>query len=490
MHSLKRAVARVLLTLHRRKKSNRSRFNSLQSQARPKATPNVQSSCTCSLSFAKRARKSDSGEAKKLKNELKELQSKFDACKDELEALKQSSTASPSSSASKDDQAQKELLELKQKNRQMKDAMNEKEEHIQELQVALEKLKRDSKETAQRGKHSHSKDSRDGDLRQENEERSFIESAIWTAEPAYKNDAPQAAVTISSTLLALDAFSDSRGRLLTRVCDALEVIGKRSRDVESIVYWLSTVLVLLRKVKKRTGLPEEKVNATTLTRFEVSLAGIAASMFRQIAKSFFASIQPLLVPVFLSASSEINGGSGGKLGLQVGVVVRQLSHLSDTLAAAFIPAFAVRQLFDQVMCFINGELFNSLKSQMCTTENGFQIKLQLTKLSDWLAHQNAAIASSREQLEPILEAATLLVMDKAVMKQRGVLETLTDRLTVPQVKHVLSLFTKDRLFEGEIPSSALRELDELHLARGKRGGDTVLFDAENVKRLDLSEIDH
>jgi len=112
----------------------------------------------------------------------------------------------------------------------------------------------------------------------------------------------------------------------------------------------------------------------------------------------------------------------------------------------------MEQLMNQVFFFINATLFNHLieHPDLCTPSTGFQLKLSLSLLEDWIVGSShipknkAFLHSIRSQLEPIKQVANLLVMnDNKVFKDEESFSCAFSRLNILQIQHFVHSFQPD-----------------------------------------------
>jgi len=134
----------------------------------------------------------------------------------------------------------------------------------------------------------------------------------------------------------------------------------------------------------------------------------------------------------------------------------------------------VKQFFCQVFYYINTRLFNDLLHQreLCTCGNGFQIKLGLGQLDEWVAKndkKNLAVAA-RRYLQHITEAANVLVVDKAIFEDETMISNVCPTLSIPQVRALLSQFRTDQYSPEPVPKAVLAKLEKMDKSRKSSKG--------------------
>lgn len=144
------------------------------------------------------------------------------------------------------------------------------------------------------------------------------------------------------------------------------------------------------------------------------------------------------------------------------------------------------------------------KEDLCTCNSGFRIRLQLSRLEEWVpSHPNSPPTASstttalltspqlallRDQLAPAVQAAKLLVIDKKLLTDHEVFEQLCPVLSVAHVRRILANYTPDALSPEPIPHTIAHTLDLLERKERDKGGGSQSFELDStvVRPLSLS----
>jgi len=110
-------------------------------------------------------------------------------------------------------------------------------------------------------------------------------------------------------------------------------------------------------------------------------------------------------------------------------------------------------------------MFNKLMvcKELCTAGNGFQIRLALSRVEEWIDGKNVKISTGKswKQLKKLCEAATLLTLDKSLALNNDIMKEVCPNMSIHQVKHLVMSFQTDSLMVDEVPSSLLSALEKL-----------------------------
>ncbi len=170
-----------------------------------------------------------------------------------------------------------------------------------------------------------------------------------------------------------------------------------------------------------------------------------------------------------------NAPSSSHAGTNVAHLVHLLSQTYELLQNSRVPDSIVAQFFTQIFYFIDALLMNALitRKELCTCSNGFQTKLELSDLEAWI-QKNGTFMNSvkyptfvllftyhRDELNPIIQAATLLVMDKSALGDKEVLTNMCPNVNFVQVKRLLENFLPDQLYPDPVSPKVKEKLENL-----------------------------
>ncbi|KAM9963803.1 hypothetical protein ACTFIW_007057 [Dictyostelium discoideum] len=138
-----------------------------------------------------------------------------------------------------------------------------------------------------------------------------------------------------------------------------------------------------------------------------------------------------------------------------------LQEFFEILRQNYVHPSLIGQFYSQLFYYINAWLLNSLNNirGLCSVVNGFQMKIELSKIQDWVSISH--LDESINQLEPMIETANLLVMDKELLSDEEVLHQVCPSVSMYQIKHLLQSFQTDQINSEEIPDSVFHSIDRL-----------------------------
>jgi len=154
-------------------------------------------------------------------------------------------------------------------------------------------------------------------------------------------------------------------------------------------------------------------------------------------------------------------------------VVRLFEELLAVFKCYSLPVPLIQSLFESFVFVINRLLFNILMSEaeLCTAGNGFQIKLSLSQLHEWLSAKanKAYVGKAGQKLKEVTEAATVLSLDKSVLvEDNGApMKVICPSLSLTQIKQLAVSFQPDKLSPDPVPDKVLKELNALIDRRGQ-----------------------
>ncbi|KAF2073381.1 hypothetical protein CYY_005294 [Polysphondylium violaceum] len=160
-----------------------------------------------------------------------------------------------------------------------------------------------------------------------------------------------------------------------------------------------------------------------------------------------------------------------------------LQEFFEILRQNYVHPSLINQFFSQLFYYINSLLLNSLYNipDLCSTVNGFQIKIELSKIQDWVSVSHLSIT----QLEPMIEAANLLVMDKELLSDPDTLNQVCPSVSMYHIKHFLKHFQPDRINSDPIPDTVFSAIERLISARQEPLPETLEFDTTFMQQLSL-----
>jgi DNA repair ATPase RecN len=454
---------------------------------------------------------------KKAKKEIDEKEKRID----ELQQLVLKAGASASSAAGGESvealkkQVDKQKADIKALNKENR----ERKDKIDTLQQELDRAKdragggSDSKEIENMRKKLNS-------LEKEKEEDELIEREIYCMTTKYREGVHASAHNICTTLMQWGVLDDPPNeRLLSKILSAIKKGYKVATDDNSaLIKWLSFATNLHEQLENEVGTSEDEnsgdipENGIHIFRdsgksgneddddpvsiFFHNLETIIFEIYSAFLKNIYAHIDDVIVPAILqpivgrdrrgpsqrdARGSRINGGKNKSNALPSTGLTNILSEHLEMLHKYHIFDSVIKQFFCQVFYYINTRLFNNLlrQEELCSCGSGFQIKLGLSQLEEWISKADKndkkhLSQAAKRYLLHITEAANVLVVDKDIFTDEEMIENVFPTLTVPQIKFLLEHFQTDQYAPNPVPRNVMATLDGL--SRQRKGQKVVEVD--------------
>jgi len=154
-------------------------------------------------------------------------------------------------------------------------------------------------------------------------------------------------------------------------------------------------------------------------------------------------------------------------------------NLSERLQTKKVPEHIIEQLILRCLDFLNSFLFNRLvyNKALCTATNGFLLKLNLSRLEEWVASELPSLIK-KLPIEPIKQASNILVMGKSgrewLLKESAIpfasfsasLSSVFSSLSLPQILYLFASF--------QVDMNSVSSSDQKTIAGTQRDIDTLV----------------
>jgi hypothetical protein len=300
---------------------------------------------------------------------------------------------------------------------------------------------------------------------------------------------PAMAVGIARHLLMMRLEKRDPLPLLQRSLGAIEALcGRQPDHLDALCFCLATVAAFSDLLASTAGgwftPPLCRVRGIPVCGSPDSSGGadlLEASLlalFTRLMRALQTALEPALSAFFHQPSRTIQVLRGystvGTDDLIAGFT-GPLSKLQSAANDAHLCTAIQKQLLLQTFHYLGSWLFNQLvrEDEFCTTSSAMRIKLWAAQLDSWLGLQpsfrsHAAIAL--EQLEPLLQAATLLACDHAnkvyetqLSESNGALKSAFPALNAVQILRLVSQYRTDSIGQQQVSSSILRAAQQAAL---------------------------
>lgn len=253
-----------------------------------------------------------------------------------------------------------------------------------------------------------------------------------------------------------------RGDFLNYLVDAIDASSKRT-DKMMTGYWLSIASYIYRSLRLEFGynhaVASKSGKVGVIGDFAARLQIVIAAIFERLLTSLYTELATVLSIAVLEQPSALSSATKCTLHSTQETLLPILDSYLTVFTENSIHMQLMKQFFSQAFYFINFTLFNTLLNtkRMCTCSNGFQIKLELSQLEQWIS-KTLQIPEIKSQLDIMAQAANVLVMDKNVILEGDMLKQICPLLTAKQIKRLLELFTPDQLSPTPVPPEVFAKL--------------------------------
>jgi len=444
---------------------------------------------------------------KKLKKGKKDLVEK----EKRIEELERSNTSQDPSNVKETEELKKQLEQQKAEIRALNKENREAKGEIETLQQELESVKSkrgDGESSSRSGSELEALRNKLKTFEKEKEEDDLIETEIYCMTSAFKDGVQVSAKNLCGTLIKWGVLDDPPNeRMLSKILNALKKGYKTAADDNpSLIKWLSFAINLHEQLEEEVGTSEDENSGDIpengihifrgsekaagsegdddpLSIFFHNLEAIIFEIYSAFLKNSYAQIDDIIIPAILQPAGDRQRGPGARntrggknksnTVTKVGLTNILAQHL-EMLHKYYIFETVIKQFFCQIFYYINARLFNSLlrTEEHCSCGSGFQIKLGLSQLEEWISKADTndkkhLSQAARHYLLHITEAANVLVVDKDIFTDEEMIEKVFPTLTTPQIKYLLEHFQTDQYAPNPVARNVMATLDGL--ARQRKG---------------------
>ncbi|KAM4572313.1 unconventional myosin-Va-like [Odontesthes bonariensis] len=291
--------------------------------------------------------------------------------------------------------------------------------------------------------------------------------------------------------------------LLNSTISCIKGVIKRKDDFEVVSFWLANTCRFMNCLKQYSGDEvflthnTSKQNEQFLTNFELSeyhqlFGDLAIQIYRQLIKCVENTLQPLIVASMLEKET-IHGVLGSKpSGLRkrsssfpeeavtLEVLLQRLSYFHTTMSQHGVDLDLIKQVVKQQFYIICAVTLNHLllRKDMCSWSKGLQIRYNVWQLEEWLTERDLTDCGAKEILEPLVQAAQLLQINKNTEADARAICSMCSALTTAQIVKVLTLYTPVIEFEERVSPTFITTIR--NLLKDRVESSTLMMDAKKI----------
>jgi len=357
---------------------------------------------------------------------------------------------------------EKDVEKEKESRKKAERELREIKDKLRDLEYQLEDAKRANTNNNSNTNHSNEADP-------SAEENGAIIASLYSVPAEYGSDdgVPMCAAELLAALSKFKALSENVA-FAAKATSALEAsILRHSHDMNVLFYWVSTTAALLHLLKDDPevtsdndrdpiidGIHQSQMQPNQNAPLQDQLEWVAFRAYELLVKSICSKLSPLLVKNIIEQSVEASKPAHAKW------VHRILNRILHRSREHFLYDAIVQQLFNQTFYFINSHLVNAvLALPRITPSTGFQIKLGLSRLEDWLSlaatheYERSLLLPASEQLDGLREIANAIVIDKSLFAVVGTIQSIFRVTSLRQIKRIIEVFTPDSLAPSPVPAN-------------------------------------
>ncbi|CAN4120664.1 unnamed protein product [Withania somnifera] len=178
-------------------------------------------------------------------------------------------------------------------------------------------------------------------------------------------------------------------------------------------------------------------------------------------------------------------------------VIESLNGLLSTLKEKYVHPVFVQKILNQIFCYINVQLFNSLllQRECCTFSNGEYVKAGLQEIERWCGNvQEEYIGSSLDELKHARQAVGFLVINqKSRLTSEDLTSDLCPILSTQQLYQICTLywdedFNTQGVSQEVISSFKDRSKEEANDADNAEGDNNFILDDDSSIPISVEEI--
>jgi myosin heavy subunit len=263
----------------------------------------------------------------------------------------------------------------------------------------------------------------------------------------YNCRTPTAAIDIWRLIIS-DA-QEFMNNHFNELIDAVQTMAtkKNLTSLNGPCYWLSVACALCSLTADHS--------AYNVKKLEESFNQLFFTIFKSLVDRIKSDVQNDLVNIFVlkKALPASNVTTTKVKSWTLSDLIQYYNEYVTALSNYNVPKPCIQSLFKLILAHVNQQLVNYLftHTSSCTVENGFNIKLNLSLLDEWLTVKDLKIPGV-SRLQRVLEAATLISLDKQTLlscKDSTVVLSVCPSLTPRQIQQLVENIRFDKSFGQE-----------------------------------------
>ncbi|KAG7281019.1 hypothetical protein CRUP_016651 [Coryphaenoides rupestris] len=214
------------------------------------------------------------------------------------------------------------------------------------------------------------------------------------------------------------------------------VIKRRGHDFDTVSFWLANTCRFLHCLRQYSG-DEDFTKHNTPRQNEHCLANFELSGYQQVFGDLVIQIyQQLGVLGSMPTGQRKRGASAAdeEAAITLETILQRLGQFHGAMGQHGMDPELVRQALRQLFHFICAVTLNHLllRKDMCSWGKGLQLRYKVWQLEEWLVEKELAECGAKESLDPLIQAAQLLQINKKTPADAQAIVAMCTALTAPQ----------------------------------------------------------
>ncbi|KAG7253119.1 hypothetical protein CRUP_014171, partial [Coryphaenoides rupestris] len=237
------------------------------------------------------------------------------------------------------------------------------------------------------------------------------------------------------------------------------VIKRRGHDFDTVSFWLANTCRFLHCLRQYSGDEDftkhntPRQNEHCLANFELSgyqqvFGDLVIQIYQQLVKCAQEDLLPLIAAGMLEHETQQGvlgsmptgqrkrgtSAADEEAAITLETILQRLGQFHGAMGQHGMDPELVRQALRQLFHFICAVTLNHLllRKDMCSWGKGLQLRYKVWQLEEWLVEKELAECGAKESLDPLIQAAQLLQINKKTPADAQAIVAMCTALTAPQ----------------------------------------------------------
>ncbi|XP_077462871.1 unconventional myosin-Va [Stigmatopora argus] len=268
-------------------------------------------------------------------------------------------------------------------------------------------------------------------------------------------------------------------------------LKKHNNDLDMTALWLKNISLFHDLLNKHTTKEKRDPEDFSSLTFDVKDLRLSLSALRIQAYQQLVSITEKRLHSFIAGAlleSEDFPASSGRTAASepedggVAGALKELTALHVAMSRQALPAALMERAFHQLAHFAAASALNSLllRKDACCCSRGIHIRLNVSRLEEWLQSRQLRTEGAASSLAPLIQAAQLLQVGKNSPSDAQALVQACSALNSQQIVKLLSNYTPHGDFDERVSVNFIRMVQGLLKDRADAQTRQLFLDVKQV----------